>query len=181
MEHILQQFNGGSEKAFKVLFEHFFKRSCAFVSRYISGEAVEDVVQETFINIWEKRGVCFDMVYFKAYLYKSLYNNSLFYLRRMKLEEEIDPGMKDETDGIFNAMIAEEVHATIIEAIDKLPQQRKKIIELSMSDFSQDEIAGMLSVSINTVKTQKKKAYAFLRGELKELFILFLFFIGDIK
>lgn len=80
MEVVLQRFNQGDERAFKVLFEYFFRSSCTFVKRYISeNEAVEDVVQETFIRIWEKRGVYTDMVYFKAYLYKALRNNALFY------------------------------------------------------------------------------------------------------
>ena len=57
-------------------------------------EGVEDVVQETFINLWEKRGIYTDMVYFKAYLYKSLYNNALFYLRKHKVNEEMIPDLK---------------------------------------------------------------------------------------
>ena len=82
---LLYQFNKGDERAFKKLFDSFFGASCAFVKHYIpEHEAVEDVVQETFINLWEKRGIYSDMVYFKAYLYKSLYNNALFYLRQHK-------------------------------------------------------------------------------------------------
>ena len=48
---LLYQFNKGDERAFKKLFDDFFKSSCAFVKRYIPDHgAVEDVVQETFIN-----------------------------------------------------------------------------------------------------------------------------------
>ena len=49
---LLYQFNKGDERAFKKLFDDFFKSSCAFVKRYIPDHgAVEDVVQETFINL----------------------------------------------------------------------------------------------------------------------------------
>ena len=148
---LLYQFNKGDERAFKKLFDDFFKSSCAFVKRYIPDHgAVEDVVQETFINLWEKRGIYTDMVYFKAYLYKSLYNNALFYLRQHKISEDVDPG------------------------IDRLPSERRRIVELSMAGHTQEEIAEKLKISVNTVKTQKRKAFAFLRAELQHLFVFFL-------
>lgn len=139
---------------------------------------VEDVVQETFINLWEKRGIYSDMVYFKAYLYKSLYNNALFYLRQHKVSEDVDPGIEDDTESALNAIIEEEVHREIIAAIDKLPPERRRVVELSMVGYSQEEIAEKLNISVNTVKTQKRKAYAFLREELQHLFVLFLMLLN---
>ena len=175
----MYQFNKGDERAFKKLFDDFFLSSCAFVKRYIPDHgAVEDVVQETFINLWEKRGIYSDMVYFKAYLYKSLYNNALFYLRQHKVSEDVDPGIEDDTESALNAIIEEEVHREIIAAIDKLPPERRRVVELSMVGYSQEEIAEKLNISVNTVKTQKRKAYAFLREELQHLFVLFLMLLN---
>ena len=172
---LLYQFNKGDERAFKKLFGGLFKSSCAFVKRYIPDHgAVEDVVQETFINLWEKRGIYTDMVYFKAYLYKSLYNNALFYLRQHKISEDVDPGIEDNTETALAAIIEEEVHREIIAAIDRLPSERRRIVELSMAGHTQEEIAEKLKISVNTVKTQKRKAFAFLRAELQHLFVFFL-------
>lgn len=172
---LIQQLNKSDEKAFHKLFESFFKSSCAFVSRYIhEHEAVEDVVQETFINIWEKRGIYTDIVYFKAYLFKALRNNALFYLRQHTTSEDINPTIEDDSEGVLNAIIEEEVHREIIAAIEKLPQERRRIVQLSMEGYSQEEIAEELQISVNTVKTQKRKAYAFLREELKNLFVFFM-------
>lgn len=172
---LIQQLNKSDEKAFHKLFESFFKLSCAFVSRYIhEHEAVEDVVQETFINIWEKRGIYTDIVYFKAYLFKALRNNALFYLRQHTTSEDINPTIEDDSEGVLNAIIEEEVHREIIAAIEKLPQERRRIVQLSMEGYSQEEIAEELQISVNTVKTQKRKAYAFLREELKNLFVFFM-------
>ena len=176
---LLYQFNKGDERAFKKLFDSFFKSSCAFVKRYISDlVAVEGSVQESFINLWEMRGIYSDMVYFKAYLYKSLYNNALFYLRQHKVSEDVDPGIEDDTESALNAIIEEEVHREIIAAIDKLPPERRRVVELSMVGYSQEEIAEKLNISVNTVKTQKRKAYAFLREELQHLFVLFLMLLN---
>ena len=135
-------------------------------------------MQETFINLWEKRGIYSDMVYFKAYLYKSLYNNALFYLRQHKVSEDVDPGIEDDTESALNAIIEEEVHREIIAAIDKLPPERRRVVELSMVGYSQEEIAEKLNISVNTVKTQKRKAYAFLREKLQHLFVLFLMLLN---
>ena len=179
MNILLYQFNKGDERAFKKLFDSFFGASCTFVRHYISEhEAVEDVVQETFINLWEKRGTCTDIVYFKAYLYKSLRNNALFYLRQHRMTEEVDLYLEDDTESALNLMIEEEVHREIFAAINKLPKERRRVVELSMSGCSQEEIAEKMGISVNTVKTQKRKAYTFLREELQHLFVFFLVLIN---
>ena len=77
---LLEQFNKGNEQAFKKLFDTFFGASCTFVKRYIPDhEGVEDVVQETFINLWEKRGIYTDMVYFKP-IFINRYIIMLFFI-----------------------------------------------------------------------------------------------------
>lgn len=171
---LLSRFNAGSERAFKEMFDDFFPAACSFVARYIPEVAtVEDVVQETFIHIWEKRGMFTDWVYFKAYLYRALYNNALYYLRGHRVTEEVGTGVEDDTGNVLDAIITEEVRREIIAAISKLPTERGKIIEMTLAGNSQEEIARELGISVNTVKSQKRKAYAFLREELKNLFALF--------
>ena len=90
----------------------------------------------------------------------------------------IKPGLEDDTESALNAIIEEEVHREIIAAIEKLPPERRKIVELSMMGFSQEEIADKLEISVNTIKTQKRKAYAFLREELQHLFVFLLFVLN---
>ena len=99
-------------------------------------------------------------------------------MRKHKVNEEIDPGLEDDTESALNAIIEEEVHREIIAAIEKLPPERRKIVELSMMGFSQEEIADKLEISVNTIKTQKRKAYAFLREELQHLFVFLLFVLN---
>ena len=174
-EDLLRNFNAGSERAFKKLYDSHFGAACSFVAQYVADTfTVEDIVQETFIHIWEKRGTYADFVHFKAYLYKSLRNNTLLFLRDSCPSEEPDASVPDDTDNALQAIITEEVHREIIAAIKKLPQERQKIIELTMLGDSQEEVARKLGISVNTVKTQKRMAYAFLREELKNLFVWFM-------
>lgn len=100
------------------------------------------------------------------------------FIRQHQIAEDIDPGLEDESDSVLNAIIEEEVHRKIIEAVDKLPKERRRIVELSMSGCSQEEIVEKLALSVNTIKTQKRKAYAFLRTELKDLFTIFMVFVS---
>lgn len=59
--------------------------------------------------------------------------------------------------------------------IDLLPEQRKAILLLSIDGLTIQEIADQLNISVNTVKTQKKRAYIFLKENLKQsLFLLFI-------
>lgn len=176
---MLTLFNRGDHDAFKAIFEQFFHSSCAFVNRYVeSPEACEDIVQDTFINIWNKRGIFQDTLYFKAYLYKSLRNNAVYYLRGKKPGEDIDPKLHDDEYNVLQDMIIEEVHREIIAAIQKLPTQRRRIVELAMEGLSQEEIAEAMKISVNTVKTQKRKAFAALRVELNDLFVLIPLFVA---
>ena len=128
-EDLLRNFNAGSERAFKKLYDSHFGAACSFVAQYVADTfTVEDIVQETFIHIWEKRGTYTDFVHFKAYLYKSLRNNTLLFLRDSRPSEEPDASVPDDTDNALQAIITEEVHREIIAAIKKLPQERQKII-----------------------------------------------------
>ena len=178
----MYQFNKGDERAFKKLFDDFFKSSCAFVKRYIPDHgAVEDVVQETFINLWEKRGIYTDMVYFKAYLYKSLYNNALFYLRQHKISEDVDPGIEDNTETALAAIIEEEVHREIIAAIDRLPSERRRIVELSMAGHTQEEnvvalplTIGLITAFLSGGQNTKKEGVCLFTGRIAAFICFFL-------
>lgn len=171
MEHVLSRFNAGDEKAFRVLFSRFFNPASLFVKRFVKDPGMaEDIVQETFIALWERRGVCREMQTFRAYLYRALRNNALYRLRGLRPEQEIPLSLIDEDGDFFAALVAEEVCGEILYSIGKLPPERKRVIEMTLSGHSQEEIAALLGVSVNTVKTQKRHAYAFLREELQHLF-----------
>jgi RNA polymerase sigma factor (sigma-70 family) len=69
-----------------------------------------------------------------------------------------------------------EFNREISRAISLLSEKRREIILLSMSGMSEQMIADTLNISINTVKNQKTKAYAFLRQELKDISSFVLLF-----
>ena len=86
---VIKGINRKDEKAWKVLFDHFYVPLCHHSLRILRDEqVVADVVQETLIRLWNSN-ICFDssrgMV---VYLYRAVTNNSLKYLRDRNVEEE---------------------------------------------------------------------------------------------
>ena len=68
--------------------------------------------------------------------------------------------------------IEEETYQLVHKAVEQLPKQSCKIIQLSLQGYSNQEIADQLNISINSVRTLKQSAYKKLRGILKEHFYL---------
>ena len=104
-----------------------------------------------------------------SYIYKSLYNNSLIYIRNQKKKREILEKMRTEQedhneDYLF---VKEELIRLLYLHIRDLPLMRRKILELSVQGFSSKEIGEKLGISINTVKVQKNRSIKFLRETLK--------------
>ena len=69
----------------------------------------------------------------------------------------------------------------IYSEINKLPEMGKKVLLLSLRENSNEEIAEILEIAINTVKTHKSRAYKVLRKNLGELFLFFIPFRKQFK
>lgn len=135
-----------------------------------SPDYAENVVQEVFIRFWEKRPLDVQVNSEKDYLFTMVRNHSLNYLRSLKREQErynqLEIEESEEAE-IFNLMVEEESNYQLEIAIRTLPEQSARIIRMSLSGYENKEIARLLQVSINTVKTLK---YGAIR-KLREYFI----------
>lgn len=81
-------------------------------------------------------------------------------------------------DSFFHdAIVEEETYRIVSEAINKLPDQMKAIMQLSLEGKKNAEIADRLNISTETVHTLKKIAYKKLRENLKDYYYFLLFFI----
>ena len=81
------------------------------------------------------------------------------------------PDIKDEQ---FALTVREELIRQLYVYIEDLPEERKKILLMSIQGHSGNEIADLLGISINTVKTQKNRGFKYLREKLKDSVLLFL-------
>ena len=117
-----------------------------------------------------------------VYLYSAVWNNALKYLHDRNVEEEWLKHWFEEVGEMseenFYSVVREELFRKLRELIDRLPEERKKIMLMSLEGKSGEEIACDLNITIHTVKQQKYRAYKFLRellGQYTSLLFIFFF------
>ena len=175
----INKFRSGNQSAFKNLYDKYYDALYLFGLKFIPNQdAVEDLVQESFIKVWEKRNSFYHEAALKAFLYKSVRNACINYLDHQKVtrkyESQADKDILSH-DYFLNNVIEEEVNRIISETLQKLPESARLIYLLSLKGLKNAEIAEDLSISINTVKTQKQRASKFLKENLKDLFTMLYF------
>jgi RNA polymerase sigma-70 factor (ECF subfamily) len=158
-----------------------YKPLCLFSNKYIQNLAVsKDIVQDVFIKIWEDKIEFNNENVIKSYLYISVKNKSLDYLKS-KLYKSTDFLSTKNIENIethvffLREVVITETSFIMKNAINTLPNKCAKIIKMSLKGLTNSEIANELELSINTIKTQKKIAYNRLRPLLKKFFIFIAF------
>lgn len=173
-------------KIFETLYkEHFVFFSLTAFSIVKDKHTAKDIVQDFFIYLWEKEEALNFTVSFKAYGAKAVKNLSLQYVEKNKtisLQTKKIAVPKAEEQIAFEN-IEENKKPKIQTLVEKIPKARREIfISHVVEGLSYAEIAENQNISINTVKTQMKRAYASLRESQKSSFLNFiLYFIWLIK
>ncbi|WP_163711329.1 RNA polymerase sigma-70 factor [Mangrovibacterium lignilyticum] len=161
------------------LFEEFFKKNyqlcCLVALRYVKSEQIaDDIVQEAFVTLWQKRHELRIQTSLKNYLLNMVKNRSLNYLRDETQMDEITESSlsSDLIDDPNDNFSQEELALHIAKAIDELPSQCKKVFQLAYHErLTYNEIASTLNLSRNTIKTQMGIAYKMIRFKLSDYFL----------
>lgn len=113
------------------------------------------------------------------FIYRVVRNKALNELEHSKVVYEYAQNViEKKKDSFFHdAIVEEETYRIVSEAINKLPDQMKAIMQLSLEGKKNAEIADRLNISTETVHTLKKIAYKKLRENLKDYYYFLLFFI----
>ncbi|WP_298780116.1 RNA polymerase sigma factor [uncultured Polaribacter sp.] len=179
---LINQIKSKNKIVFKNCYELFFKDLVIHANKFLFDYSLsEDIVQEVFIYLWQNSDRIDIKTSFKAYLYAMVRNRSLNYLKSIKITDKKQ--FLDLSNSIVNEIemfpILEEEENTaylkILQAVDKMPLKMQKIFKLKFfENYKYSEIAEELQISINTVKTQLKRARSFINESL--LFLLILLF-----
>lgn len=167
---------------FEVLFRKNHKFLCMIAMDYVHDQFIaEDLVQEFFIDFWQRRDLINLTSSFEAYARRAVKYKSIDYLRKTATIEKRNAMLTilEEQDAIFeenkDLELQHQRYIKIVEMIQSLPPDRRKIFMLhAMDKLSYNQIAEKQNISINTVKTQLKRAYAALRTKTLGLFISLL-------
>lgn len=164
-------------KQYNALYNTLYTSLCLFSNKYVDDlDKSKDIVQEVFIKFWNTKIIFDDEVAIKSYLYVSVKNKSIDYLKskEYRLTRSLDTIniFELESDSYFDKeFFIEEVSVVIEKAIENLPKKCREVVRLSMNGCKNKQISEELEISINTVKTQKKIAYQKLRTCLKTPYI----------
>ncbi len=160
-------------------FERVFKTHYSALCRYVFGflheeEAAEEIVQELFYKLWQKRNEIEIKGSLKSYLFKAVRNESLNLVKHIKVREGYKKHHERERALLelskHDHLESSETLDRIAAAIAKLPEQRQLIFRMSrFENMKYREIAEKLNLSIKTIENQMGKALASLRSELSDL------------
>lgn len=167
---LFHQIKSGDKKAFDLLFLNYYKSLCGFAGTFLNDcDEAEDAVQKTFVRIWENRKNLIVPDNPKAFLFKSVYFESMKMLRHKTIHAN------HVSEYVRNFKLnAEETNdysyflTHLHKAVEKLPEKCRQIFILNkLEGLSQKEIAEYLEISAKTVENQIAIAVSKLREELK--------------
>jgi RNA polymerase sigma-70 factor (ECF subfamily) len=157
---------------FNSLFSDYYINLCRFAYTYLkSTDASEELVQELFLKIWEDRGTIDITTSIRSFLYTSVKNRALNFLRdektRLRHHEGFGLEQRNMTNCIIDFCEREDLSNLIDQAIEELPSRCKKVFDLCrVQNMSHKEIAEKLSISPKTVENQMGIALKKIRDKL---------------
>lgn len=166
------------KKTFDTYYEALVSYGCRFLSLR---DECEDLVQDIFVELWEKELIFPDTVSLKVYLYKATRNKCFNFIKHSKVKDNyaVNNIQLLEDDNLFlEQILEEEIVRQLHKAIELLPERKKEIIKLSLIGHPNAEIAEILGIKLQTVKTLKSQSYTILRSQFKDLDTILYFLIS---
>lgn len=182
-KELLKRIKDGNEKAFQLVFNSYFPGLLAFTKEYVQDEEVaKNLIQESFLKLWEVKNELQNDSNIKAFLYQILRNKALNFLKAQKVRQKYEERLKYKYNESvlnyealhqldFNSVTFKELSEIIEKVIQSLPPQCKKVFQLSRYESMKNrEIADELGISVKAVEGQMSKALKKLREQLKKHF-----------
>jgi RNA polymerase sigma-70 factor (ECF subfamily) len=171
------------KRSFEELFRSFFPSLVLFAQKYVPDQdTAKEIVHNVFINLWEKRQQVDTGSPLKSYLFTSVHNRCLNYIRDQKKFDKDDTIFQrldstDFSDGV-DRLEEQELEQRIYDALQSLPEKCREIFMMNRFDgLKYAEIAEKQGISVKTVETQMSKALKILREKLIDYLGMIILFI----
>ncbi len=172
---LLLQLQSGSRRAFSELYERYWRKLFyAAASRLDQVEEAEEIVQDIFISLWERREELDIRTTLEVYLavsvkYRVIKTLARQRVRRRFLELNVADILHDPTNEWFEF---EELRARLEALVATLPEKCRLVYNLSReSGYTQKQIAQEFSISEKTVEAHISKALRILREGLNAMLL----------
>lgn len=178
--NIVADIQKGNEVAFESIFKAYYPRLCSYANTMLNdSEEAEEMVQNTFIVMWENRANIDIHTSLKSYLYRAVHNACLNRIKHLKVRQEHCAHVLHTYDEVeestSNVVMGNELQQRINVAVEMLPPQCKRVFTLSRyENLTYAQIAAELEVSVKAVDKQMVRALRILREQLKDYLPLFL-------
>lgn len=166
---LAERIRKGDTRAFQAFFERYHRALYGYLrKRGVEAEVCEDLIQNAFIAVWERRTEIDPGRSLRAYLYRAAYNRALNHFRDTarftgleSVQQQAAPAAPDQQASY--ARVREQLDA----AVRQLPERRRAVFELCfLQEFTYREAAEALGISIKTVENQMGHALASIRAAL---------------
>ena len=178
-----QALRKGDEVVFEKVFKNYYERLCNYANTFVNDmDEAEEMVQSTFLTLWEKRGSIDIHTSVKSYLYQTVHNQSLNRIKHYQVKQAHGEYVKYHADvatiDSTQNFLSEELEQLINTAIESLPPQCQTVFRLSrFENLTYAEIAEHLNVSVKTIENHMGKALRIMREQLKDYLPVLLWFL----
>jgi RNA polymerase sigma-70 factor (ECF subfamily) len=165
----------GDEEAFNTLFHRYVPRLHTIVMKVTKSEGVaKDIIQEVFLYLWMDRESLAEVDVPQNWIFKMAYNRSYSWLARQVSRnqgysefKQQNPGEGD--DNLENTVFLHETSRLIQEATSQLPEQARKIFQLSReTGLKAAEVADQLDISVQTVRNSLVRSVKYIKEYLTQ-------------
>lgn len=164
----------GNITAFEMLFRTYYQPLCNYAYTFVQDRAeAEEIVQGTFLMIWERRETLEIRTAVKPYLYAMVRNACLNVIKHEKVKQQhaaVELAVAERSvESVARTVMASELENRIHQAMEALPDQCRLVFKLSrFEELKYAEIAEQLNISIKTVENHMGKALKIMREQLKD-------------
>ena len=170
---LIRQLKSGHEAAYELLFREYYKILTVFANKYLTDlEAAREIVQDLFVNLYEKRENLEINSSLKSYLFRSVHNRCINQINALKIRsqyaEQAGYYADIQENSLENEVNKTELEQALYQAISELPPKCRIIFKMNRFEgLSNSEIADKLTLSKRTVETQISKALKTLKVKLE--------------
>jgi RNA polymerase sigma-70 factor (ECF subfamily) len=177
-DKLVDGLKAGDRNIFRIIFDKYYEPLSRFCMRFTDDQAdAEEIVQDVFVTLWEKRNQININTSLNAYLYQSVRNKALNFKSHLDVRQAHADHVKSTplhlTD--YDELAGQELQAMYDTALEAMPHKRRQIFEMSRNEgLKYAEIAAKLEISVKTVEAHLSKALEDFREKLSDFLPIFI-------